>query len=245
MIFQDMNLPEKAKVNSIIYKKQIYENANLIKVEKDIIKNDIEKIIWEYSLKENTINIEKYVDDEVEYLEVDFITVVLRNAKHYNQIFEIIQKSIPYPLVLVAEIKNDFYVNCALKRINKSDKIKLVIEKTFSTEKINLNELDERFYEFLERIKIENLSFLNFFMLYQGICDKIVEYNLSFYTGKYEELKNSKETVVRLEKIRELEEKINVLKNKVKKENQMNKRVEMNMKLKELKKELKNLLNHE
>ena len=82
-------------------------------------------------------------------------------------------------------------------------------------------------------------------MLYKGICDKIVVYNLSFYTGKYEELNNSKKNLVRLEKINELEEKINILKNKVKKENQINKRVKINIELESVKKELDYNLNDE
>ena len=60
MILDEFELPEKAKVNKIIPKKTIYENSELKKSEQELIKDSVEKIIWEYSLKESNINIDKY-----------------------------------------------------------------------------------------------------------------------------------------------------------------------------------------
>lgn len=225
MIFQDMNLPKKSKLNKTIFKNNIYENAGLNKQEKDLIKNDIEKIVWEYSLKENTINISAYSDYEVEYIEVEFITITLKEKKHYKKVFEIFQKCIPYPLVLVAEFENSFFINVAMKRINKNDPSKITIEEIISTEEINIDNIPENYYNLVDKIEISKLPFSNFYEFYKKIYQNLVAYNISEITGKQEE--PNKENSEKLKKLKDIQLKLETLKNQMNKEKQTARRSEI------------------
>ena len=238
MILDEFGLPEKAKVNKIIPKKTIYENSELKKSEQELIKDSIEKIIWEYSLKESNINIEKYADNGYEYIEVEFFTVIMRTEKNYREIGEILQKTIPYPMVIIFEFKEKIALNCAMKRVNKQDNTKMIIEENIISEDINVNKISENFYKLLEEINIKKLSFKNFYEFYKGIYDKIVLYNLSCVTGKYDEMQDSKKAQENIELYKEIEGNIEVIKNKMKKEDQLNKRVEIGLELEKLRKKL-------
>ena len=47
-----MNIPENCKIDKTVFKKLFYENATMSSLDKEIFKNDIEKITIKYSLKE-------------------------------------------------------------------------------------------------------------------------------------------------------------------------------------------------
>jgi hypothetical protein len=238
MILDEFGLSEKAKVNKIIPKKTIYENSELKKSEQELIKDSVEKIIWEYSLKESNINIEKYVDNGYEYIEVEFFTVIMRTEKNYREIGEILQKTIPYPMVIIFEFKEKIALNCAMKRVNKQDNTKMIIEEKIISEDINVNKISENFYKLLEEINIKKLSFKNFYEFYKGIYDKIVLYNLSCVTGKYDENKSIENINERLKIVEKICSDIEVLKNKMKNEKQSSKKSELVKKIKELNIEL-------
>ena len=55
--YESMNLYADCKVDSTIFKKAFYDNADITKADKDILKDDVEKIILKYSLKEENINV--------------------------------------------------------------------------------------------------------------------------------------------------------------------------------------------
>lgn len=60
MILKEFNLPGEARAKTRIHKKQLYENGDLSKVEKELIKRDVEKIVWEFTLKSTNINNDEY-----------------------------------------------------------------------------------------------------------------------------------------------------------------------------------------
>jgi len=61
----------------------------------------MEKIIWQFSLKNSTINIPPYKDEVREYEEIAIIEVMLENKDNVSRFSEITQRTIPYPLVLI------------------------------------------------------------------------------------------------------------------------------------------------
>jgi len=64
-----LNLPASCVLGKTIFKKQFYDNAGLSAADKKLITNNVEKVIWQYCLKPDTINIQPYIDEEQEYLD--------------------------------------------------------------------------------------------------------------------------------------------------------------------------------
>ena len=116
-------------------------------------------------------------------------------------------------------------LSLALKRINKNDSTKMVIEKEyiFTFEDKNL----------LEKLDFNKVPKTNLFMFYKYYIDLVVSFELSIYSNKADE--NI------LKKVKEIENKINSLKKELKIAVNMNEKVEINIKIHKLKEELNRL----
>ena len=102
-----------------------------------------------------------------------------------------------------------------------------------------LNIIKENFIIFIQEL-LEKLDFnkapkTNLFMFYKYYIDLVVSFELLKYS-----INKADENI--LEKIKEIENKINSLKKKLKRESNLNEKVEINMKIYKLKEELNNML---
>ncbi|MBV1818129.1 DUF4391 domain-containing protein [Clostridium cochlearium] len=233
---EKLNIPKFCELNNTIFKKLFYENTYMSKQDKDIFSNNINKIIWLHSLKSENINIESYKDEECEYEEVEFIQVKLNYESKIVRIAEIIQKTIPYPIVLIFNYENKIMLNVALKKINKVDESKNSVEEFIFTDWIDLNELSKREEDFFNSLNIKELPFSNFYKFYLGIVDKVNLFNASKYKNDFKalEYKNAEEIKNINDKINSLDTEILNLKSKIKKEIHFNRKVEMNIHIKKL-----------
>lgn len=242
--YESMNLYADCKVDSTIYKKAFYDNADITKADKDILKDDVEKIILKYSLKEENINVSPYKDEEIEYDEIEIIQVNILNEVKYKKICELIQKSIPYPLILVVKSDNKILINTAYKRINKNDEEKNTIEQFIYTDWIDLDNINKNQMEFLQSINMKNLSFANMYKLYCSFVDKINILNASKLSGDFNSLKNKDIEVINKlnDEVNHIDDEINKLRMLIKKESQFNRKMDMNMKIKKLEIKRKDLI---
>ncbi|POO87834.1 DUF4391 domain-containing protein [Clostridium sp. 3-3] len=234
--YENMNLPKECRIDSTIFKKVFYENANMNSLDKDIFKKDIDKIILRYSLKEENINVPSYKDDEIDYEEIEIIEVNLVSSNKYKRVCEIIQKAIPYPLIIVLTIDNKILINTAYKRINKNDEEKNTVEEYAFTSWIDGEDIKENEELFFKCLNIRNLSFTNMYKLYCSFVEKINILNASKFTGDFNnlEIKDIEEVNKLNEEINCIDDEINKLKITIKKEVQFNKRMDINIKIKKL-----------
>ena len=72
-----LNIPDSCFIGSTIYKKLFYENANMSSSDKSLFTDVINKILWLYCLKPETINIPAYKVEIREYPENEVIAVIL------------------------------------------------------------------------------------------------------------------------------------------------------------------------
>ncbi|MFT5871420.1 MAG: hypothetical protein ACI8WT_000338 [Clostridium sp.] len=220
-------VPASCVVNSTIFKKLFYENASMNKVDKEIFKKDIDKIIWIYSFKGTTINIRPYKDEVREYEEIAVIEVILLNDIKIKRISEIIQKTIPYPLILVFKYGDKILFNVAHKRINKADESKSIVEGFIYTEWINLLSFSRIEEQFINSMNIEGFSFSNFYSFYSEAVGRINIFNASKYQSDFEKLKTKGAVEVKAiaDEIEKLDAKIIELRSKIKHEVQFNKKI--------------------
>ncbi|GAB4310766.1 MAG: hypothetical protein Kow0019_08890 [Methanobacteriaceae archaeon] len=241
-----LDIPESCKVGNVIYKKLFYENMELKKADRDIFIKYVDKIRWCYSLKENNINIKKFKDEKREYDEIEFINVYLKAPKKLKRLADIIMRTIPYPMVLSFEYDSEIKIFTGHQRINLADSSKNTIEEYIYTDWIDLNYLEECDKALFEDLKIQNLSFTNFYTFYNDIIEAIIKYNASKLTGGNQIVVPVNKMKSILDEINTIDYEIDTLRGQIKKETQFNRTVEMNMEiriLKEKREELRGRLN--
>lgn len=237
---EHLEVPAACKLDKPVYKKLFLDSGVLDAADKQCLKNDIARISWRYTLKPSTINISAYRDDLREYPEVAILHVELSDPARMGRIAHFINRSIPYPLVLLFTVDNEnLALSLADKRINQADKEKWVLEDEVSSGWISLADASDIEAEFLVSLKVTALPFTDFWSFYQALMDRVIALNCACHNGVFqlEPGAPSKSSKNRLEGLRELE-KLNSQKselaNKLKKEKQMGKLVELNTKVKKI-----------
>lgn len=236
-----LSIPRSCELNKPVFKKLFLENGVLDIADKTALKDDVDKIRWLYTLKPATINIAAYVDSERDFSEIAVLQVELTSNKRLKRIANFMQRSIPYPLILLFIQENQVCLSLSDKRINQSDKEKWVVEEPLYTDWIDLTTPTVAQAAFLEDCNINSFSFTNFLSFYKSLSERVIAINCAAHSERYErdvadniEIKPSEG---RLERLRELE-KLNLRKaeiaNKLKKEKQLGRQVELNTQIKKI-----------
>lgn len=243
-LYESMNLYADCKIDKHIFKKDFYKNADITKQDKEVLKNDIDKIIFKYSLKEDNINVSVYKDEDIDYDEIEIIEVSILNESKCKKVCELIQKAIPYPLILIITVGSKALINVAYKRINKNNEEKNTVENLIYTDWIDFNNISNNQLMFLKSINIKNLSFVNMYKLYCSFVEKINMLNASNFTGNFNvlESKDIKQINKLNVEVECIDDEINRLRIQIKKEIQFNKRMDINMKIKKLEIKRKGLI---
>lgn len=242
MLHKYLNLPKRCFINTRIPKKAFINNSefNLKSKEKEMLQKYVKSIYLKYSLKSDVLNIPSYEDEEVRYEEIQIIQVKISKQENEEHICDIIQKYIPYPIIIVINFSSFIKFNISIKNINKVETEKLVIKNMLYTDWINSNELSQKERDFLESLDITKLLHINLFKTYEEVVNIIN----SFITSKYR--KNFKiqsqdsnlKDIKLLEKIEILENEITTLRNQLKQESNIGNRVELNVKIKNIEKNI-------
>lgn len=206
------NLPKSTEVKRFIAKNAFdaYTNSK----QKKLIADKISKMTWLNKISFDTVNLQGISVEEIQIFEIE-----LKEECDIQAILSIIDKSIPYTIIFVMRFGNSFYLSTSVKHINPHNIDNAVIDYTFtskwflnseSTFRVILkNDLDWVYKEFCEQ-------FSNVKNTYKNIYDFIEE-------------RQSKES---------LEKKIQKLKSEIFKSKQFNKKVELNLQLKNLEMDL-------
>jgi hypothetical protein len=246
-----LNIPDRAIFNKKLTKAFFLKNFSLTAAEKKLLNNTIQSMQWLASLKASNVNIPIVKNDEYIYQEIQvFVCTLPNNQLEVNSIrcIELFQKHIPYQILVIIEDDNEFVINVCDKRINQNDKSKRTIERYFITDalsKLYKNDLSDAFYKALD---FGNLDKTNLELLYKSYIQAVVQFQAASITGKYQKRTNARtqEDMEHLELIEKLERDITSLSSQIKKESQLNEKVQLNIKIKNNRDkilELKKLLN--
>ena len=233
-LYDYMNISEECRINKTVFKKMFYENSTMNSLDKEIFKKDIDKITIKYSLKEEYLNIPQFNDDVLNYDEIEILEVNLINDIKYERICEIIQKTIPYPMILVLTYNGKVLINSAYKRVNKNDVEKNTVIKYIYSNWISFDNANNNEQQFLNSINISKLCYSNMYKLYCSFVQKIDVLNTSQIAGAFDELENRNiEEIQKIQsKILDIDNEIEKLSNLIDREEQFNRRVELNIKIK-------------
>jgi hypothetical protein len=208
------NLPYNTVIQRFVAKNHFDSVTNT--KQKAMFTNDIAKIMWCNTLSSETTNLPHR---EIE--EIQIFSIELKEKKEIKSILEIIDKTIPYHIIFIVSFADEVYLSASAKHPSPLNDNKSVIDwtytspwfkKTENTYSLKLKkDIDTVFFDFCRQLSpLSNSSIKN-------IAD------LTAYNSRISAL------------LKEIEQ----LKKKILSCPQFNKKVELNLKLKELEQELK------
>jgi hypothetical protein len=148
---------------------------------------------------------------------------------------------IPYPLVLISIHGKQASLSLAHKRWSQNEAGKVVVDRVHCIGFDDFDISEETTVTFLNSLAISKQPSTSLFSVYQGWLDCIAAFEAAKITGKFTlpiSGKRSKELRKALDTFEQLNKNIETLKSEAKREKQVNRRVELNLKLKQLQVEL-------
>lgn len=216
-----LGLPKTTELNRRIPKQKFYDNAQLSSAVKRAFVDQIKKIIWKNKLSPATINLQP--SEGIEELEV--FEIQLNTSTIDESILRTIDKAIPYHILYALEYEGKFQIWIPFKEKSTTGGY-----KTGSYYHTDWQSEDDL------KLTINGLTMRE---LYEGLVRQIAKDAIE--KDDDQTSSNLKDSIEKTKKKKDLEKKITKLQAQVRKEKQFNRQVELNGKLKKLKKEYEQL----
>ena len=216
-----LGLPKSTEFNKRIPKQKFYENISVTPALKRVFIDQIKVIYWRNKIAATTINL---AAGEV-VTEVEIFEVRLAAPQLDVSVLRQIDKEIPYHIIFLLEFDGRYQAWTAFKEASRAGSSAFQVGTYYHTDWLPESKLP---------LKIDGL---NLDQVYENFVRQIAGDALR--TERAESLKDSVERDARRQK---LQKRITALQKKVRKEKQLNKQVQLNAELKQLRKELEELM---
>ena len=215
-----LGLPQSTEFNKRIPKQKFYEHITVSPALKKSFVDQIRMIYWRNKVAATTVNLAPgTIVDEVEVFEIK-----LNSASLDEAVLRQIDREISYHIIFLLEYEGKLQAWTAYKEKTPTANAVFKVGKYYHTEWMTEAELP---------IRIDSL---NLDAVYENFVRQIAGDVLKADSGE-----SLKASVERDEKKKQLEKQIAVLENKMRREKQLNRQMEMNAELKRLKNEVKSL----
>ena len=211
------SFPQTTEYGKRIPKQKLYENLDISPALRRVFVDQIKLVYWRNKLATSTLNIA--AGEAV--TEIEVFEVRLNDPQLDEAVLNQIDKKIPYHLLFILTCDGKAQAWIGYKEAAASGSNAFKVSRYYHTDWMPEDEL---------HLSIDGL---NMDAVYESLVRQIAGDKLQTDSGE-----SLKESVERDEKKKQLEKQIAVLENKMKKEKQLNRRMEMNAQLKQLKKEL-------
>ena len=213
--------------------------------DKRYLQDGIEEMIWVAVLKPTIIGVPIFRDDVREYLEIAVLSVELRLVAKPPRLTELIHRAVPYPVVLVAAHGETVSLSLAHKRWSQGEKGKVVIEDVRRTAPFLPDAPTAEEAAFLASLALTSQPSRDLYTVYQGWLDRVAALEAAQITGTFappESTDRGRAMREGLDAHAQLQRELTVLRAQAKKEKQINRRVELNLKIKRLEAQLAELV---
>lgn len=212
-----LGLPQSTEFNKRIPKQKFYEHITVSPALKKSFVDQIRMIYWRNKVAATTVNLAPgTIVDEVEVFEIK-----LNSASLDEAVLRQIDREISYHIIFLLEYEGKLQAWTAYKEKTPTANAAFKVGKYYHTEWMTEAELP---------IRIDGL---NLDAVYENFVRQIAGDALKADSGE-----SLKASVERDEKKKQLEKQIAVLENKMRREKQLNRQMEMNAELKKLRIEL-------
>lgn len=216
-----VDFPAKAAFGKVVPKEKIYAHAKPSKAVREKFVSQIGKIIWQYKLAPETINLAaRRCVPEIEVFDLH-----LKTGELGEEVLLCIDKAIPFPIFFRLIYEGRIKTVAAYKRPSEADATKWVVDGYFESDWIA---------DSAERSPLPVA--LDLGKLYEQLLRLLI--TLPPRAGE-----SLKEQVLRISQVRSKQYEVAKMESRLNKEKQFNKKVELNSQLRQLKAELQALLN--
>lgn len=216
-----LGFPVSTEFNKRIPKQKFYDNLDVSPTLRRVFVDQIRLVYWRNKLAASTLNIAAgEVVSEVEVFEVR-----LNETKLDEAVLKQIDKEIPYHILFILTCDGKAQAWIGYKEAAASGSNAFKVNRYYHTDWMPEDELQLR------------IDGLNMDTVYESLVRQIAGDKLKADSGE-----SLKESVERDEKKKQLEKQIATLESKMRKEKQLNRRMEMNAELKRLRKEIGKIL---
>lgn len=216
-----LGLPKATEFNRRIPKSKFYENINITTSLKRLFVEHVKNIYWRNKIASTTTNLsaEKYV------IEIEVFEININSSQVDIDLFKFIDSVIPYHILYILEYNGKYQAWIGYKETTDIEKKISKVDRYYHTNWLEATEL------------IVKLEGLNLDDVYENLVRQIAGDKLQSDNSS-ESLKQS----VEHDKEREiLQKQISILQNKIRKEKQLNKQIEINTELKKLRSALEKI----
>jgi len=231
-----LDLPDAARVDRRVPKTLLTEHGAPTAADKRWINEGIEQVQWVAALKPTTVGVAEHRDEAREYLEIAVLHLVLRATAKLGRLVELVHRSVPYPVVAVAEQRGRSQLSLAHKRWSQGEAGKTVLDGDVVA--VDPAEVDEATRAaFLSALALGRQPRGTLFALYQGWIDTLLALHAARRTSAFAIPDAADRRAARREALSEcerLEAEIARLCASATKERQMPRQVELNLELKRL-----------
>lgn len=212
-----LGFPVSTEFNKRIPKQKFYENLDVSPTLRRVFVDQIRIVYWRNKLAASTLNIAAgEAVTEIEVFEVRLNEPLLDEA-----VLKQIDKEIPYHLLFILTCDGKAQAWIGYKEAVASGSNAFKVNRYYHTDWMPEDELQLR------------IDGLNMDTVYESLVRQIAGDKLQTDSGE-----SLKESVERDEKKKQLEKQIATLESKMRKEKQLNRRIEMNAEFKKLQREL-------
>ncbi|MDO5445844.1 MAG: DUF4391 domain-containing protein [Eubacteriales bacterium] len=216
-----LGLPQSTEFNKRIPKQKFYENITVTPAMRRVFVEQIRTIYWKNKVAPTTVNIAAGQT----VTEVEFFEIKLTKTPLDESVLRQIDKEIPYHIIFLLEYEGKYQAWTAYKEATASGTNAFKVGNYYHTDWLPEEELP---------LKLDGL---NIDKVYENFVRQIAGNKLQTETTD----ETLAETVARDEKRKALEKQITALQEKIRKEKQLNRQIEINMELKRMKKELESV----
>lgn len=208
--------PKQAKVDRVLPKNKLYANAKVSAALKRKFVERIDKIVWEYKLSPETINLPAKKSAP----EIEVFTVHLRDEEIGEDVLRSIDNAIPFPIIFELVCGTRIKTKAAFKRPSEADSSKWVTEVYFESAWLGIDEPRK-----------ELPTALDLGVLYEKIINSLM-------TVPKNDGEEIRAYIERLAEIQQKQKEAEKLESRIKKEKQFNRKVELNAELRKLRNEI-------
>lgn len=210
------DLPTRTKVSRVVPKNAFDQYTN--SKQKRLFTEAIQRISWTHKLSAETLNL-----GAKDIKEIQIFKIELKEKVDITRALEIINKSIPYHIVFWVEFDQEAFVSTASKHAHPTNEDIAVIDWTFTSDWFKMS--DNR-YKFNLKGSLD--------AVFKDLCVQL--------TGKPDLKGKSMESILEnQEETDRLKKEISKLKSSISRCKQFNRKVELNLELKEAEQKLKRI----
>jgi hypothetical protein len=244
-VIEALGLPADARVDQRVPKKLLAENGTPTAADRRQINEGIVELLWLAALKPTTIGVPAYRDDGREYLEIAVLALSLRAGAKAPRLTELIHRAIPYPVFLVQSHPEGVALSLAHLRWSQGQAGQMVLDGPLISTVLDAGAPGAD--DFLATLDLTRQPRQHLHALYQSWIERFEAHAAARHTGTFVPAADPAAAERRRAALAahdRIAREITRLRARAAKEKQINRRVELNLQVKQLESHLAETVKH-